>query len=189
MLLPAVISSSSSLTCHFTFLLFLRSCDTKQYLHSKTVPHKQEKHSPICMWPRFLCFLQFTLIECLLGFHIKEIFHWYSESSPAPFHPEPPIYGSTSPFKLQILVSSSMLLIISGNCKLVCHKTHFTSSSKWNQASELLQLYAHGEIHMRKHSFYANPWVAPDTIPTRQMNRYCGDKATKKLIPKLMALG
>lgn len=71
-LFPAVISSTSSLTCHFTFLLFICSSDTKQYLHSKTTPNKQEKHSPICMWPRFLCFLQFALIVCLLGFHIKE---------------------------------------------------------------------------------------------------------------------
>lgn len=64
---------------HVTFLLFLCSCDTKQYLHSKTMPNKQEKHSPICMWPRFLCFLQSALIVCLLGFHIKEnisLIHW-----------------------------------------------------------------------------------------------------------------
>lgn len=124
---PAVISSSSSLPCHFTFLLFLHSCDTKQYFHSNTTPNKQEKHSLICMWPRFPCFLQFTLIACLLGFHIKEnipLMQWELSCSLPP--------RTTYLWKhlaLQASNSSFFFYVtyINGNGKLVCHKTHFTS--------------------------------------------------------------
>lgn len=34
----------------------------------------KREHSPICMWPRFLCFLQFLLIVSLLFSHQRKYF-------------------------------------------------------------------------------------------------------------------